>query len=157
MMSGTQTCSRCLEPKVLIDEFSKNKASPTGYRSICKQCDSTVVNALYQRKKEIRLKQTAAYRRAHPEMARVATKKWKINNPEDYRASVLKGYPKRREAAKKWLSIPANRKRYQQWLRDWAVKNKDRINEKRRADPELRRARATVWRNTHRDVFNAAW
>jgi len=119
-----QTCRKCSAIKSL-DNFPVNKMAASGYHSWCKACMSEYNKEHYTAHKEERLKQTDAYRRAHLEMSRACSKKWKETHPVQYMVGIAKSRQTKREYTKKWIAN--NRERYLRKFREWRHKNREKV------------------------------
>jgi hypothetical protein len=67
---GQRPCSQCKEAKEL-SEYGNDKASPSGAKSVCRECESKFYSKLTQEQKDIRLDRSGTYRRENPEKMRV--------------------------------------------------------------------------------------
>lgn len=64
IIKGELTCGTCKLSK-LVGEFAKEAATPTGYRSRCRTCDSIAAQEFYKQNRKKRLANTKRWRKAN--------------------------------------------------------------------------------------------
>jgi 5-methylcytosine-specific restriction endonuclease McrA len=97
---STQICSRCKNPfPATLQYFSKGNKK-NGLHSHCKPCQQQASHDSYMTNRESVLQRTSAYQKAHPEMNRASTKKWRLKDPVKTKQSAQQTYQHRKTNGK---------------------------------------------------------
>lgn len=81
-----KSCSTCKQIKPL-ECFGKDKRASTGFKSQCKECEKKY-RAVSEKNRDPEKKRVHAkqYRETHKDIEKARLQKWKIENPEKYKA-----------------------------------------------------------------------
>lgn len=138
-----KTCIKCSKAFPLIDQFfTRRSDSPDGFRNDCKACVSKRRSAWHQKNREDQLRKMNEYRKVNIDLLIERKRQY---NKENRDAMIKKCHD----------YYEANRVKVLSQMKEHRIKNKERINQKRRADFPKYAERCKQYRINNREIINA--